>query len=133
MVKRIRTDKPYEVPSEPAIILTEFLYRVWDRLGRPTDPLSIPGKKLVEAIIMAYEKSYPTDWHQWLSQRYDYQHDELTISEQVKRDTGRSLASYPVFIYHILHKMFPDTDFSDRKFVIKFVQQFPMFRMANKV
>lgn len=128
---RIKTDKAYEVPSEPAIILTEFLYRVWDKLGRPEDPLSTPGKKLVEAIIMAYEKAYPIEWHKWLSQRSDYQSDELTLHEQLK--TGRSLASYPVFIYHILHKMFPNTDFSERKFVIKFVKAFPMFRFANKV
>lgn len=128
---RIKTDKAYEVPSEQAIILTEFLFRVWKRLGQPTDPLSIPGKKLVEAIIMAYEKSYPSEWKQWLSQRADYQHDELTLREQIK--TGRSLASYPVFIYHVLHKMFPEIDFSERKFVMRFVKAFPMFRMANRV
>ncbi len=129
-VNRIKTDLPYEVPSEPAIILTEFLYRVWNKLGKPTDPLSTPGKKLVEAIIMAYEKSYPIDWRQWLSQREDYQYDETTLKEQIK--TGRSLASYPIFIYNILRKMFPTTDFSERKFVMKFIKEFPMFRFANK-
>jgi hypothetical protein len=128
---RIKTDKAYEVPQEQAIILTEFLYRVWDRLGQPTDPLSTPGQKVVEAIIMAYQKTYPIEWRNWLNDRADYQHDELTLHEQLK--TGRSLASYPVFIYNVLRKMFPETDFSDRAFVIKFVRAFPAFRMANKV
>jgi len=127
----IKTDKAYEVPSEPALILTEFLYRVWNKLGQPNDPLSTTGGKLVEAIILAYEKSYPKEWREWLREREDYQLNELSLKEQLK--TGRSLASYPVFIYNILHKMFPDTDFSNREFVIKFVRKFPMFRFAGKI
>lgn len=128
---RIKTDKAYEVPPEQAIILTEFLHRVWERLGKPTDPLSDAGKKVVEAIIMAYERTYPMEWRDWLKDREQYQHDELTLHEQLK--TGRSLASYPVFIYNVLRKMFPTTDFSNRDFIIKFVRAFPMFRYANRV
>ena len=56
-----KTPVEYEIPSDQAIIITEYLYRVWDKLGRPQDPLSGAGKKLVEAIILAYEKTYPNE------------------------------------------------------------------------
>jgi hypothetical protein len=121
----------YEVPSDQAIILTEYLFRVWDKLGQPKDPLSIAGQKLVEAIILAYEKTYPREWAQWLEQRKEYQNEELTLHQQIS--TGRSLASYPMFVYNLLRKMFPDVDFSKRQFVIKFVKLFPMFRVARRI
>lgn len=121
----------YEIPSDQAIILTEFIVRVWKKVGCPTDPLSTGGKKVVEAIILAYEKTYPREWMQWLENRKDYQHEELDLYKQIK--TGRSLASYPVFIFNLLRKVFPSVDFSKREFVIKFVKEFPMFRFAGKV
>jgi len=46
----------------------------------------------------------------WLEQRKNYKASELSISQQVKRQTGRSLASYPYPIYQMMKKVFPDFD-----------------------
>lgn len=120
----------YELPPKEAVMITEYFMRVWEKLGRPSDPLTRTGQAMVDAVILAYEKTYPNEWHQWLENRKEYQDNELTLHEQLQ--TGRSLASYPVFIYNSLKRLFPNTDFSDRDFVFKFIKLYPAFRVCGK-
>jgi hypothetical protein len=65
--------------------------------------------------------------------RAEYQKEELPISTQVARKTGRSLASYPLPIYNIMKKVFPGFDAAKRNNAIKMVKKWPIFRMANRV
>lgn len=123
-------DVMYELPPDQAVIITEYFMRVWEKLGKPSDPLSRTGMAMVDSVILAYEKTFPEEWHQWLENRKEYQDNELTLHEQI--NTGRSLASYPLFIYNALKRLFPNTDFSNREFVLKFIKLYPAFRFANK-
>ncbi len=121
----------YEIPPAEAIKITQYIVGIWEKVGRPNDPLSKTGQVVVKAIIYAYEKTYPIEWSEWLEERKEYQNNELSLYEQIK--TGRSAASYPMFIYNILRKVFPQTDFSNREFIFKFVKQFPVFQVARRI
>jgi hypothetical protein len=128
---KIKTAQTYEIPPEQAIIITEYLMRVWNKLGKPSDPLTRTGQAMVDAIILAYQKTYPKEWHDWLENRKEYQSEELTVHQQI--NTGRSLASYPVFIYYLMKKIFPNVDLTERKFVLKLIKIFPAFRVTGQV
>lgn len=122
----------YEQVTKQGQVLSGALVYAWMKLGKPQDPLSESGKKLVNIIIAAYEDTFPREWYDWLEERKEYQVNEKTIKEQVHENTGRSLASYPMFIYKLLKTLFPTTDFGNREFILKFIKEFPMFRMANR-
>lgn len=102
------------------------------RLGRPTDPFSESGQKMMDIIIAVWQDLYPRDAYQWLEDRKDYQKNEMTISEQSRKRTGRSLASYPYPIYQLMQKVFKGFDPVKRENCLKMVKLWPIFRFANK-
>lgn len=123
----------YEVIPPQAVAATQILIDMWEKLGRPKTPFTRPGEKLMNIIIAIWEDSYPTQRNKWYADRKEYQKNELDISTQVSRRTGRSLASYPLPIYSMMRKMFEGFDPAKRENCIKMVRKWPMFRMANKV
>jgi hypothetical protein len=64
--------------------------------------------------------------------RAEYKGSELDIKDQVKKKTGRSLASYPYPIYAMMKKLFPKFNPTERNNCMKMVKRFPIFRFANK-
>lgn len=112
---------------------TAFIVELWDKLGRPTDPLSESGVKLVNFIFDCYKELFPQEYHKWLEERKKYQLNEMTISEQVRKRTGRSLISYPYWVFMVLKKVFPNFDFVKRENAMKIAKKFPQFQIANKV
>lgn len=121
----------YDVPTNQAIVVTDLLIRMWDRLGKPSDPFSESGKKMMEVIIATWEDSFPVESRAWYEERKLYQKEENSITYQVHHETGRSLASYPYYIYSVMKIIFPKFKFSDRNTVLKLVKYYPMFRFAN--
>lgn len=123
----------YEEVSRNALGASAFLTSAWDKLGRPKDPISSEaGRKLMEIIIHVWAKELTQEYVEWKAMRDDYQEAEMDIKQQVKQGTGRSLASYPMFVFKIMKKLFPDFDPSNRKNVLKLVKYFPIFRFANR-
>lgn len=122
----------YDYIPPQAVAASQVIAEMWLALGKPSDPLSETGQKLMKVIISVWEDSYPADSRIWYEERKDYQNNELTITEQVHKGTGRSLASYPKPIYDIMKKVFPMFDLANRENVLKLVKLFPMFRFANK-
>lgn len=121
----------YEIPTEQATAIINALIYAWDKLGKPDSPLTESGQKLMEVIIATWRDTYPAESEEWLAMRSEYKENELSLREQI--NTGRSLASYPAYIYYVMKKMFPEFDPVKRENCIKLVRRFPIFRMVNKV
>ena len=126
-------DEQYEVIPAQAVASTQILMKMWERLGKPTTPFTPSGEKLMNIIIATWEDGYPKQVREWYELRKDYQKNELPISTQVSRRTGRSLASYPLPIYNMMRKLFQGFDPAERKNCISIVKKWPMFQMASKV
>lgn len=125
--------KEYDIVPPESVAASKIIVDFWDRLGKPQDPLSKTGEKLMKIMIAVWEDLYPLEAYRWLKQRKEYKSSELTIGEQVKQHTGRSLASYPYPIYQMMKVVFPEFDPVKRENCIKMVKKFPIFQFANKV
>ena len=123
----------YEIIPKASSAASRIISDFWVKLGQPPTPFTKNGQKLVDIMIAVWEDLYPVDAKIWYEERKEYQHNELSISQQVQRQTGRSLASYPMPLYQMLKKVFPEVDFGKRDVCIKFVKHWPQFRFANKV
>lgn len=123
----------YQQVPKQAIAMTDAITYAWEKLGKPETPLSTSGQKMMDVIIATWEDTYPILSSEWKKARDLHLSAEKTIHEQVSQHTGRSLASYPMYIYTVMKKVFPKFDLSKRENVIKLVKLWPIFRFVNKV
>lgn len=123
----------YEVIPSEAVVASKAVVDMWILLGRPEDPFSESGSKLMNLIISVWEDLYPQDRKDWYKARTIYQGYEKTIQEQVRQKTGRSLASYPYPIFSMMKVVFKNFDPAERENCKKMVKKWPQFRMANRV
>ncbi len=126
-------DVNYDIMPKAASAGSKIISDMYIRLGRPENPFTPSGEKLMNIIIAVWEDLYPKEAKVWYDERRDYKSAELTISEQVTRRTGRSLASYPFAIYQIMRTVFPTIEPAERATCMKMIARWPMFQMANKV
>lgn len=132
--KAIRLDdQEFDVVPREAVVASKAIADIYIKLGRPQNPFTDSGQKMMQLIIAVWEDLYPLQAKMWYDDRRDYQSNELSIREQVHKRTGRSLASYPLPIYNMMKKVFRGFDPAERKNCIKMVKYWPQFRMANKV
>lgn len=122
----------YEIIPPHLSSATEMIASLWDKLGRPKDPLSKTGRKLVEFIFDCYKELFPYEYAQWVENLKLHKKEEWSITEQVRKHTGRSLLSYPYWVFMILKKVFPTFDFVKRENALKIAKIFPQFKIANK-
>jgi hypothetical protein len=123
----------FDVIPQEAVAASKIIEDMYIKLGRPKDPFSEPGQKLMKLMLAVWEDLWPVQAREWYEERKDYQNNEKSITEQVQQRTGRSLASYPLPIYNMMKKVFRGFDAAERENCIKMVKLFPQFRMANKV
>ena len=126
-------DEEYEVVPPQATAATEVIVKMWETLGKPENPFSKAGSKLMEIMISVWRDTWPRESEEWLSLRKDYKDNEMSIKDQVRKGTGRSLASYPYPLYMMMKKVFPKFDPVKRDNAIKFVKHWPIFQMAKKI
>lgn len=122
----------YDVIDPTAVQASKIIVDMWIVLGKPKDPFSQAGKKVMDLIISVWEDMCPEDRIQWYKDRGLYKSSEKTIQEQVKQKTGRSLASYPYLIFMLMRTVFKGFDPAERKNCMKMVKIWPMFLFANK-
>jgi hypothetical protein len=133
-MRSIKLDgETYDIPTQQAQVISKTIAEMWERLGRPETPLSESGEKLMKIIIATWEDTFPIESNDWYEARKEYKLNEFDIKTQVHRQTGRSLASYPSYIYNVMKRVFPQFKLSDRENVMKLVKKYPIFQMANKV
>lgn len=126
-------NEEYDVIPDPAVQASKIIADTWVKLGRPQTPFTESGKKMMDVIIAVWEDLYPVDRETYYAQRKEYQGAEMTTQEQVRKQTGRSLGSFPYPIYMMMKKVFRGFDAAERKNMIKIVKLWPIFRMANRV
>ena len=124
--------KDYQELPPTVTFASKMLAQTWEILGKPEDPLSEAGSKLMYAVIAVWEELYSDDAKKWAEDRKDYKKAELSTREQVAHHTGRSLASYPFPIFQMMKKLFPKFKATERQNCMKMVARFPMFLMANR-
>jgi hypothetical protein len=125
-------DAEYEEVPTISLFASKELVNAWERLGRPDSPLTPSGERLMNVIVTVWEELYPQEVKKWTEDRKDYKLSELSITEQVHKHTGRSLASYPYFVFHAMKRLFPKFDAVKRENCLKMVRKYPMFKLANK-
>lgn len=123
----------YDVPTAARLLYAEYITRVWEKLGCPRTIYSDAGKKLVEALIYGWEKTYVQDAVARRIERAEYQANEMEIKDQVRKETGRSLASIPTMILFLMRRLFSEDMPFKREWHIYLVQHFDFFRYANKI
>ena len=130
----------FEIDGETVEILPEvlneglaYLMLSWERAGRPKSVFSDGGQKLMDTIISSWKDIYPKESRDWLRAREEYQSTELSIKDQIKTHSGRSLASIPLYIHKMMKAFFKDDTNLDRDYYIRLVKLYPIFRMANKI
>lgn len=123
----------YEIPTEHAAAITEHLVYAYGKLGKPEDPLSESGKKMMDVILATWEDTYPFEYYEWKSIRDEYKDNELDIHDQVKQGTGRNLAAYPMYVLQVMKRIFPNWDPIKRENCMALVREYPIFRMCNRV
>jgi len=123
----------YEVIPGVAVSSTKMLMDAYERLGSPKDPFSQSGEKVMNIIISLWQDLYPKESKEWFAMRAEYKKEEMSAREQVHKQTGRSLASVPPFIYDLMKKLLPEFKGSNREEWMKLVKRYPIFRMANQL
>ncbi len=123
----------YDVIPPHVFTASTMVTQMWDRLGRPKTPLSDQGEKLVNFMFEIWKEYQPYEYTRWIEMRKEHKKEEKTISEQVSKHTGRSLASYPMLIFRMMKVCFPDFDPVKRENCLKMVRKFPMFSLPNKI
>ena len=123
----------YGQVSPEAIEASRLLMDVYIKLGRPKDPFTQAGGKLMNVIIAIWEDLYPIDSQIWHNERRDHLMAELSTIDQVHKHTGRSLASYPFPIFQMMKVVFKDFKPAERKNCMKMVRKWPMFKMCNRI
>ena len=123
----------YQIVPGEVVAVSKVLSDMWIRLGRPTTPFSKSGGKLMDILIATWEDLYPDESRKWTLMRANYKKVEKTTRQQVKQRTGRSLASYPMYIFQVMKKLFPTFNPAERKNCMKMVRKWPMFQMCQKV
>ena len=122
----------YYIPGKTAIDAANLLTYAWDEAGKPDTLFSDGGDKIMTVLVSMWQDLYPEESKQWMEDRKEYQDNELESSEQIRKETGRSLASVPMFFHTTLKALFKDEEM-DREYYKKLVKKYPMFRMTNKV
>ena len=124
-------DEEYEVIPSASVSASRMLIDAYEKLGKPEDPYSAAGEKLMEVIYSIWQDLYPKEHQQWLQNKRDYKSMEMTASEQARKQTGRSLATVPSPVYKLMKKVFPNFRLSSRDSWIKFVKRYPQYRMTE--
>ena len=123
----------YSTIAPEAIQVSKWLVDIWIKLGKPQTPFTESGAKMMDVIIASWEDLYPVDSQIWYNERKDHLKAELSITEQVHKHTGRSLASFPYPIFRMMKVVFKNFKVAERKNCIKMVGKWKMFKMVNKV
>lgn len=126
-------DEEYEEIPQEANAAARIIADMYIKLGRPQDPFTESGAKMMDIMIAVWEDLYPIDAKLWFEERKEYKNNEMSMTEQVRKHTGRSLASYPLPIYNMMKKVFRGFDPAERKNCMKMVKKWPMFQYANRV
>jgi len=123
----------FEIVPPKAVAASKILSDAHLKMGSPADPFSKQGEQMMRFIIAAWEDLYPKQVVSWTETRKEYKDAEMSTSEQVHKQTGRSLASIPTPIYRMMRKVFPNYRMDSREDFLKLVKKYEMFQMANKV
>ena len=134
MTKQVTIDgEQFEEISGLSVKATNMIVDTYQKLGEPKDPYSKQGEKMMEVIIAVWEDLWPKEFERWKRQKKKYQDTEMDISEQVKKETGRSLLSIPLPVYHLMKKFFPTFKADNRDELMKLAKKYPYFKMAKKL
>ena len=125
----------YEVPPEEAMVMTEYLLTLRDKLGLPdlldNSDLNNVSWKYIEAIVHAWKALYPRGASKWISDMKNDLLYERPIREAMKANGGYFPVSYPAKLLGMMRTLLPGLKFQQDSFYKKFLELFPEFKSTN--
>lgn len=122
----------YEIPTKQANAISAAISYAFVATGCPDTPLSEQGRKVMDVIIATWEDTYPNLSKMWYEERGITRNEQLSTREQVHKRTGRNLASYPMYIYEVMRKLWPNFKSTQRENAIAMVRMYPMFSLVER-
>lgn len=124
-------DKEFEVASEDARILTEYIHKVWVKAGRPDRLDSEISWKVVDVIMQVWAAGYPEEFLEWKAGVQEAQSQERTVHEAEKDDGGHFPLGYPTRVFQMLKVYFATEKLQDRKIVKIFANRYPFLKITK--
>jgi hypothetical protein len=121
----------YEIASDEARILTEFIHKVWVASGKPDRLEGESAWQVVDAIIKAWAAGYPDEWEDWKSSLTEEQSAERSVHDSNKDGGGYFPIAYPVRVMQMMKIYFKKDRLQDRKIINKFVQRYPFLKITK--
>ena len=121
----------YEVVSDDARLLTEYLHRVWVKAGKPDRVETESSWKVVDAIMQVWAAGWPEEFLDWKYGVEEQRAYERTVHEAEKDDGGHFPIGYPQRVLQLLRVYFKNDRFQDRKLIKKFVSRYPYLKITK--
>lgn len=131
---KLLNETGYDVVTEEGAMLTEFLFRIHERLGIPENitvsDMNEASWKFVEQVVRVWQTGYPQEFSDWcLAVEY-----ELTVERPVQQAIkagGYSPLSYPMRFMQLMKAFMPDVKLQDKEFTRELLRRIPFFKTTN--
>lgn len=118
----------FELASDEARILTEFLDQFSKKLGNPTDVSTTSGWKVFDAIMTIWYAFYPEEVIEWRESLKEELSVERTPHDAQKKQGGYFPIAYPERLFSLIKILLPDQKLNDMKFIRKLVKLYPILK-----
>jgi hypothetical protein len=122
----------YEIPTKQASAISSAIAYAFTQCGCPDTPLSDAGEKVMDVIIATWRDTYPKLSDEWFEERQLTRNEQMSTQDQVRKGTGRQLASYPMYIYEVMRKLWPKFKATERDNAIAMVRRYPIFSLVER-
>lgn len=124
----------YEMPTDEAVMLTNHLFNLRDKLGIPKDlsekDVNEVSWTFIKEVVRCWKTGYPAEYVEW-REALEYQLSmERSVREAVKGG-GFTPISYPERLYSLFKVFIPKVHLNDKKFVRGLIQRLPEFKRTN--
>jgi hypothetical protein len=120
----------YEQASPETTAIATGLMKIWEKLGKPDDPMSATGFLVIDNIVQVWLRFYSDELEQFTKDIKQ----ELTVERSVRESNkqgGYFMISYPPHLYQLLKAMFPDIKLQDKAFIKHFLFRYPQFKATQ--
>lgn len=118
----------YELVSDEARILTEYLVKVHEKLGTPNIVDSETAWKMVDEIVRVWGGFY-------VEERENLAHDleieikyERPVRDAIKKEGGYTKVVWPPKLFSMIRVFFPEQKMMDKRFTDGFIKRYPQFQ-----
>lgn len=121
----------YEPVTRLGAAYAKGLFEIWQKIGQPEDISTTSGLKMLDQIIIVWEKAFPQEVLDW---KHDMSIDleaERTIRQHFSAG-GYNPVTYPPTLFHLIKIMLPRMKLTDKKIHHTICERYPrLFKTTN--